>query len=507
MAVRVVSVEKYHMNKAKKFSFDRSILAVFLLCVVNIVIRLPFAALPAYEDEINYFRGVAAIAQNHLNPFVEYWGYKPPGMMELPSALINIFGPSLVWGRIEMFFFSSLALYFLYKLGKKVFPSRLTVFLPFLLFFYPLFTAQSNYFSDAMPFTALVLMTLYFYASENLRWYVLSASLLVLTKETGTFLPAAIFLFDVVMSWRPPISFQKPLMIRWIALLLPEFVFLVWIAVNKILFGWYLWPFNLGVFHPSMIFRSLYSTDFVWYFYNFFVRDFSWIVFALAFSGTVHLAASRSAFGKKKVSFIYFFSSVIFLCWFVSFIGPYQDRYLLFLFPLGLLVFVATLPLFVSRFRQQIAIVVIVCFGFVVSNLYRSLQTPNPWNNQSSFGYFRAIMAQKRAISALSVDFPEAGFVVTDQTHFSHYFTDPLLGYIKKPFPLITASCDRVSVSLLHDDFIRSFSFRPNELLYIAGPYQSVCPTLARQEPVWKDCADAYPYTDDCFKVYSITTP
>ena len=212
---------------------------ILILCVLNIVLRLPLANLPAYADEIIYMDAVQTISNNNLNPFTFYWGYKPPFILLGPAILNHFIGPSRIWGRIEIFLFSSLALLFLYRLGKLLFPSKFIIWIPLILALFPTFMVHSCLFTDSIPFTALFIMTLFYYFSDNKIKYSIAATLLVMTKETGIFLPVLLLFYNISFQ-NPKSKLIKYYIFKYQYYFIPLCIFFLWLIFNKFTLGWYL---------------------------------------------------------------------------------------------------------------------------------------------------------------------------------------------------------------------------------------------------------------------------
>jgi len=213
---------------------------VVVFCVLNIIFRIIFIDIPAHLDEMYYLDGVSAIIQNHLNPFVEFWGYKPPLMFWIPAALSYFVGPNYIIPRLFIYLCSSLLLYFVYLIARDVFKNeRVGLWSVLILFFYPIFTVQSFVFQDTIPTSLFFTMSFYFLFTNKRKWYILSSICLVMTRELGV-IPIGIFLlFDVFV--------YKKGLLNSIKLHLPSLiVFGLWMLLNKHFLGWYLWPVNVN---------------------------------------------------------------------------------------------------------------------------------------------------------------------------------------------------------------------------------------------------------------------
>jgi 4-amino-4-deoxy-L-arabinose transferase-like glycosyltransferase len=133
---------------------------VFIVCLVNFLIRIPFFSRLLTNDANLYSIGVLRVYQNHFNPFIQFWGYKPPVLFELTAILYKIFGPSIIVGNAVSAFASSIALWYTYLLGTHLFNKKTGVWATLMLFFFPIFSSQSLQFTDAIFITPLLLASI-----------------------------------------------------------------------------------------------------------------------------------------------------------------------------------------------------------------------------------------------------------------------------------------------------------------------------------------------------------
>src|SRR6266478_4521449 len=101
------------MASHRKEKFYIGILFISLV----FILKKSCLGLPAFADEINYIDGVLAVYNNHLNPFVAFWAYKPPLFYVIAATLCKIFGYSLEVLRFPILLYSFLTLYFTFLLG------------------------------------------------------------------------------------------------------------------------------------------------------------------------------------------------------------------------------------------------------------------------------------------------------------------------------------------------------------------------------------------------------
>lgn len=226
---------------------------VLVICILNFVLRLPFLGMHLNYDEFVYLDGVKQIIENNLNPFVEFWGYKPPLMFIIPAILSCFIGPNQVIPKLTIYLYSSLIIFFAYLIGRDIFKNEKVGFWSSLfIFFYPTFMAQSFVFQDPIPTSLFFTMSFYFLYAKRNKLYILSSILLVMTRELGI-IPIGIFLITDIIFFKK--SIKDAIKIHFPALI----VFSIWMLMNKYYLGWYLWPFNVGLAN----FRKFFMINFI----------------------------------------------------------------------------------------------------------------------------------------------------------------------------------------------------------------------------------------------------
>jgi len=210
-------------------------LAIYVLSLLNFLIRIPFFNLPLHHDEIPYFKGILAVLHNHFNPFIRFPGYKPPVFYEIGALFFNFSKFYRINARLLAAVFSSLSLFFTYLLGKKIFSSRTGFFASLLLFFFPLFMGQSFHYQSQIIIIFLSLATLFYYFDNKKTLYFIFATFLVLTHETAIFIPFLIFLFNIIKVKGFLLSRIK----KSVFFIFPLSFFFIWLVLNKIYMGWF----------------------------------------------------------------------------------------------------------------------------------------------------------------------------------------------------------------------------------------------------------------------------
>lgn len=218
-----------------------------------LVAKLQVLDKPVWWAESAYMLGALKVYENGLNPFVEYWSYKPPLVFLITGVGYSLFGVSMVVPHVVAALFSAMTLYLTFLLGRLLFCWRAGAMAALALFTSAVFYSQAELFVAAQPFTALTLATLYYHLRGRRVGYLICASLLVMTKEPGVLVVGSVLLYQaalVLWGLAPGAGELAPrarlrLAARQsLVLALPLAVFAGWLVVNRITLGWFLWPHN-----------------------------------------------------------------------------------------------------------------------------------------------------------------------------------------------------------------------------------------------------------------------
>ena len=400
----------------KNRMLDSCLLLFFILLAV--LSKMSVFNMPYFWDENAYFDGALAVYNNHLNPFVEFWSYKPPFIFLLMAVAYKIFGYSVFITRLIISLFAGLSLCFTFLLGRKLYNSVVGFGAAVLLFFSPLFFAQSGLFHCAVPFTAISLAVLYYYFKNSIRLYWLFSVLLLLTKEIGVLVIISVSFYDLIIQKKN----VKESVMRQMVLLSPLLVFVIWMLLNQKFLGWFLWPYNASFLnHPEFnlsYFQAILT--------NLFVIHYKAIIVFAIFISLVVTKLRRTIFLKKETLLF-----VILFC--VSVIGASSlngqnyyplPRYFLFLYPL-FFIFGSAAIFNLSRKR----LVNFILLGTIVFFFMTSWRTNDSnYNGEMNLNYLDIVNAHKQTSLFLEKDYVD--YVVFAQWPLKQSLSDVSRGYI-----------------------------------------------------------------------------
>ena len=249
----------------------------------------------------------------------------------LGGAWLSVFGKSFVAAHSFPLFISVLFSGSLYYILQKIWDTKIAFYTTTLFLFQIVFMAQSSMVLPEVLVAALSILSIYSFVVRQWVWYIVWGCLLLLTKETGIIAIMACNSY-VALS----LVFGKSSLKELLYSLIPYLSFAFFLLVQKIEYGWYLYPEHVSMmeFNPDVIIKKFKSI------FNFLViHQGRAKLFALAIILCLlsydHVKYSRLTKTQRRFINcfgIFFLGYVIFSCLnFLTF------RYLLVLLPLLIL--------------------------------------------------------------------------------------------------------------------------------------------------------------------------
>ena len=471
----------------KFFKRNFEILFALLLAVVIFLLKYPVLNLPYSWDVMNYVIPSAQhIYEDGFTIFL--WNFSnghPPFYFILLGFVFKLFGSSPLVSHLVIVFFSFLAVYYTYLLGKCLFSRRVGIIASILMFFYPTFFSHSGMSHLAIPLVALTIISIYYFVKGNKIFYIIFSSLLVLTKESAIFIPLALFLYKVLKD--KDINIRKNFIF-----LIPIFMFLLWLLSNKLHYGYFLWPLSSsllslkpiqGVLNGFIVLKSLFFDYYKWILTSFILiscfsfkllRNRRRIIYSLISSLILFLLM----FNMPKFS-IYFdqyfpniinyflilknFSILFSLLFFVLLLSfdilikfwnnkNLYPLYLIFIFEF---VFYVLIIPFAPRYSLPIYPIIFIIFSVSLIKVFRKyfylafvvmlILFITQWNGDSSnvgfvleynMEYVDAVKTHQMATNYLESNFPDEVILASYPQSLELKF--PYLGYVKKPMNVVS---------------------------------------------------------------------
>jgi len=429
---------------------------ILILAIFNFFIRIFFIQVPSFADETNYNYSALAIAKNNLNPFTNYYSYKPPLLYEPVAVLFKVITPSRIWGRLLTYIYSSLSLYLIYQIGKKLFNELAGFYSSILLFSYPLFSAQSFLYTGEVAITAYFLLSIYFYISKKYFLYAVATAFMVMTKESMILITITLFLFECYYLLRN----KKKDVLLIFYFFLPIVIFVCWIIANKILLGFYLNPNHINIVQKVITGDLFNHSTLSWVFNSYYLHNFTWLLFVLIIINLILPYTSKRFELLPSHKKVYIMALLLFHFYgILNYFFIALARYLLFSYTLIVLVFSHCIVKMKINEKFKLPLCISICILFSVSNLLSLLTGDIAIDNDVDFRFFKNIQIHQQVTKILERNYLDR--VIITSWPLSNYIGDFFHGYVKTPLNVITPS------NCIEDDFIplSKFSFIPSPVI------------------------------------------
>ena len=417
-------------SKLKNFKLICPKTLFLILFIMILILKSSILNTPHHWDSIARDLPISIwIKNNNFNPFPQTNNYNghPVFFYEILALSFFIFGESLFVSHLVTLIFAFLAVYFTYLLGKYLYKEKVGIIAALLLFFSPLFFAQSGIVQIEIAFAALSIITIYFTITNEVKWYLIIGSFLVLTKE-----PAVLIIFCILIyRYIKNPNFLKKLLIYSI----PLFIFGLWMMINKLVFDWFLYTSSVSYLDVSInILPRLLER-----FKEVFILDYKWILTFL-----VSISALKFYINKRRDlkivardEYILFLLIILAISLYCCFIGKaFLIRYILVLYPIFFVVGANSLN---SLFEKNVKIILMTLFliGLFITRWGGNRINRCGCELESNLEYLDLVKTHYKAAKYIETNFPNATVLTTwPQTR---ELTFPYLGYVITPIKIKTA--------------------------------------------------------------------
>lgn len=319
-------------------------LLLLLVIAALIIIKLPHLSLPYYGDEGFAFGPAVHLMYNSgpsLLPggLIPDYSYGHPLLFHfMVASWMKVFGESIFVAKSFALFVSILLLIAVFLTGKSIFNKDAGLLAAILLFFQPVFLAQSSFILLEVLLALLGLLTLFTFFKKKWLLYALAGSALILTKESGLFLIFALCvwqLLEIFIEKEHEFSARR-FLFRYLIILIPAMIFGLFLIQQKLTWGWFLFPNRMD--DMAITFDSINHNLGLIRKIVFFMHGRVWLVWGLivALLGYYFLPGKR--FDWKQWKFIWLIMLFVGVFWFMSSLNFISNRYFLILMPLLMLV-------------------------------------------------------------------------------------------------------------------------------------------------------------------------
>ena len=257
-------------NWLKSLRFwDFALLAVVALFVLN---KIQFLDYPYFWDEawvyapavFDMYDNGPSLLPNSINPDLSR-GH-PILFHFLAVCWMMIFGTGFTAVHLFPLAVSVVLMFAVYKLGSWLGDKPVGFWAAALLALQPLFIQQSGLLLPEVLLALFATLTILFYLKRKVWLFIISATALLLTKETGILVVAVIGLLELVEFIRER-SFTKNRVWEFVSLGVPVGFAALYFVVQYFQFGWYIFPEHVSMFETdpniwegkrTLVFSSLF---------------------------------------------------------------------------------------------------------------------------------------------------------------------------------------------------------------------------------------------------------
>lgn len=414
-------------------------LAVILVLVILVICLLPFLRFPYYWDEAwVYGRGVRIMSMNGpgLLPTalpVDISRGHPLLFYFLGGIWLKIFGNTIYASHLFSLFVTLILIYAVYRLCADFLSKRLAFFIITLLVLQPVFLGQSCLVLPEMMLAMWTILCLWAFYSGKKMLYVLFGAFLILTKETGIVCIIAIGINEIFFD-----LFQEPgtgTRSRWTRLItnykkyfyiaLPVLIASVHFILQKIIYGWFLFPEHLG--YISFKWPDL-SHKFQKYFSYLFIFDGRNAFFFGGLIALLILLIRKARPGQdpaagRRIRILTCLALFIFLYLFFSSVNFYSNRYILSAVPPLII-----LCVYLVDTAMKNAVLRWTAFtAFVITGIYYALNVRT--NADHNPGYASCVKLYKESVDYCVKENFSRKKIYTDFL-VKNALTDTLSGYL-----------------------------------------------------------------------------
>lgn len=369
------------------------IIAVISACLALIVIKFNTLHLPHFWDEaFPYSYAITHMTENGPSilsngaPSILTTGH-PLLYYYLQATWNGIVGESMALQRILPLIFSLTLLIFTFLVGKSMFNQKVGAGATLLLLAQNIFLAQSAFQLPEILLALLFMASVYFRIEKRKLGFIISSSLLLLTKEPAVVLLGILFLYDFLILQKES-NFLKRISNSW-SYFIPIAVMIGFYLHQYVVQGWVLFPRHVGFmkFEWDHYFNQLsryFSFTFIFHGRN------ALFFLTLILGGIV--IAKRKSIEKSRNSGNVFLIGVLLLYLIVSAVNFYSNRYILAVFP----VFALLASNLIFKVLKAKHLAPIAILGFMFTGFFYSFKNKSAVD--SSLGYVDSIACRQQAL-------------------------------------------------------------------------------------------------------------
>lgn len=410
-----------------------SIALFFFLFITLLVLKSNILFAPHHWDAMGYVaKSADSFLQNGQLSSFTHLSVHPPLFFIALVSIWKIFGHSLLTSHVFILFFGALSLVFLFNLTKKIFGFKEAVAASILLLANPLFFAQVGIIHLAIPLTCFAILTVYLYINQKYWLFVLSATAMLLVKETTTVVLLAIIIYDF---------FQRVLAREKFIIAVKKALFLALPAIPLALWYLYHWQMEGMLVHRHFIwnkarFLGLSLDNFMRYLI--FDRSVenatkvNWIIFLVLSVFFIYQIAKKKNLNNEILFLMIIILNILFF--------SYSDdlpRYFLVIFPFYFILGARAFVFLSEKWRMKNFLWAFLLTAVVILSVmnYTGQRNTEGWRLESNMEYLDFVKVSQLACQYLESRYPDHKIITTFPLTSALQY--PYCGYVQKPLSVV----------------------------------------------------------------------
>jgi 4-amino-4-deoxy-L-arabinose transferase-like glycosyltransferase len=407
------------MGWSKKDWYVLGFFALLFIIFKSSVLNLPFfwdelaidatAGLWMAENGLSLFPG--AIAMGH-----------PPLSYMLLAIFFKLFGPGMIAARLLIFACGIIGLFFAYRIGSLIYGEAVGLIASVVTFFIPIYFSQAGMAMSTTVMIPFALASIYFALRKDITKFWIFSSLLMMTRETGLILVIVLVVY---------LFLERNIKLLQAVLAPPIMLFVLWLIMNKFLYGWMIYVQSQGYVQISLSNFVMQASSI---FIEFFFQQYRFILFL-----PLMIFSLQKKSNEEMLLMIVIFS-YLFLHSFVQFI----PRLITFLYPLLAMLAFGTLA------RQKIDVKLIYGAGVAMMVLFAGVyhgerNIPAVWRLEDNMEYADSIRGHIQAAEYIETN--HAGKRILTCWPMTLEMSKPFFGYVKEPMIMLDYASDNVDLA------------------------------------------------------------
>jgi 4-amino-4-deoxy-L-arabinose transferase-like glycosyltransferase len=227
-------------------------IGILTMVIAIVVYKLPFLTLPYYWDEAWPYSAAVHTLYNHGLSFLPtavpaFVSRGHPLMFHFLVALwMNLFDTGVLAGHSFALFISVLTVVSVYLFGKRFFSERVGFIASLLFASQAIFISQSAFLMPEMLMALWTMVSFYTYFANQKFLFAISTAAMLLTKESGGVLIVAMGFSALLQFIYSKEKLVISLLRQWALIACPVLIASIYFIAQKILYGWFLFPFYTG---------------------------------------------------------------------------------------------------------------------------------------------------------------------------------------------------------------------------------------------------------------------